>query len=125
MDFFDNAVSKAKEALDVACKKTSEVVSTQKQKFDIASLENKRTKDFELLGEIYYNKIKNETVDDKSINELVCAINEKNQKIKELNEEINSLKNKRICPNCGTTIDNYSVYCNACGKKVIIDSEED
>ena len=50
MDFFDDAVNKAKEALDVACKKTNEVVTTQKQRFDIASLEAKRTRDFEALG---------------------------------------------------------------------------
>ena len=35
MEFFDNAVNKAKEAIDIACKKTNEVVSTQKQKFDV------------------------------------------------------------------------------------------
>lgn len=44
MDFIDDAVTKAKEAFDVACKKTNEVVTTQKQKFDIASLEAKRIK---------------------------------------------------------------------------------
>ena len=33
MDFFADVVSKAKEAIDVASKKTGEVVNTQKQKF--------------------------------------------------------------------------------------------
>ena len=32
MDFFDDMVNKAKEAIDVASKKTGEVVNTQKQK---------------------------------------------------------------------------------------------
>ena len=58
MDFIDDAVTKAKEAFDVACKKTNEVVTTQKQKFDIASLEAKRTKDFEALGRFYYSELK-------------------------------------------------------------------
>ena len=58
MDFFDNAVSKAKDVFDVACKKTEEVVTTGKQKLDIATLENKMTKDFEALGRIYFEQIK-------------------------------------------------------------------
>ena len=37
MDFLDNAVVKAKEAFDIAYKKTNEVVNTSKQKFDIAT----------------------------------------------------------------------------------------
>ena len=37
MDFFDNAIEKAKEVFDVARKKTNDVVSTGKQKFDVAT----------------------------------------------------------------------------------------
>ena len=44
MDFLENALDKAREVIDVACKKTNEVVITEKQKFDIASIENKRAK---------------------------------------------------------------------------------
>ena len=58
MDFFDNALDKARETIDIVSKKTGEVVMAQKQKFDIATLQNKRAKDFEKLGEIYYNLIK-------------------------------------------------------------------
>ena len=57
MDFLDNALEKAKEVFDVARTKTTEVVSTQKQKFDVVSLENKRSKDFEQLGIFYFDMI--------------------------------------------------------------------
>lgn len=124
MDFIDNAVTKAKEAIDVACKKTNEVVNTQKQKFDIATLENKRAKDFELLGMIYYESLKECGAEDKKINAIVSEINAKNEKIKKLKEEINSVKNKRICPKCGAAVDNCSNYCNACGEKLVFESEE-
>ena len=77
MDFFDDAVNKAKEALDVACKKTNEVVTTQKQRFDIASLEAKRTRDFEALGRYYYAEIKDAEITDEKAAELVTAINAK------------------------------------------------
>lgn len=125
MDFLDDMLSKAKDAIDVASKKTGEVVNTQKQKFDIASLESKRSKDFAVLGEIYYNKIKDGECDDENISELVLAIKEKSDKIDKLKAEINSAKNKRICPKCGAAIDQISNYCNACGEKLFYDSEED
>ena len=125
MDFFDDMVNKAKEAIDVASKKTGEVVNTQKQKFDIASLESKRAKDYAVLGEIYYNKIKDGAVEDKNVSELVLAIKEKSEKIEKLKAEVNSAKNKRICPKCGAAIEQTSNYCNACGAKLFFDSEED
>ena len=125
MDFFDDMLSKAKDAIDVASKKTGEVVNTQKQKFDIAALESKRAKDFAVLGEIYYNKIKDGEASDENISELVLSIKEKNDKIDKLKAEINNAKNKRICPKCGAAIDQISNYCNACGEKLFYDSEED
>ena len=125
MDFFDDMLSKAKDAIDVASKKTGEVVNTQKQKFDIASLESKRAKDFAVLGEIYYNKIKDGEEEDENISELVLSIKEKSDKIDKLKAEINNAKNKRICPKCGAAIDQISNYCNACGEKLFYDSEED
>ena len=125
MDFFDDMVNKAKEAIDVASKKTGEVVNTQKQKFDIASLESKRAKDYAVLGEIYYNKIKEGAVEDENVSELVLAIKEKSEKIEKLKAEVNSAKNKRICPKCGAAIEQTSNYCNACGAKLFFDSEED
>ena len=38
MGFLDDAINKTKEVFDVACQKTGEVVTTEKQKFNIASL---------------------------------------------------------------------------------------
>ena len=75
MDFLnsiDQAMNKAKEVFDVACKKTGEVVNTQKQKFDVSSLENKRAKDFEKLGSLYFDLIKNEKIENEIIAELVA-----------------------------------------------------
>ena len=118
MDFLDNAIDKAKEAIDIARKKTNEVVNTGKQKLDIASLQNKRSKDFEALGEIYYNLIKDTEIDDANTKLIVEEINFKNQKISELNQEINSAKYKRTCPACMAANSENAVYCSACGEKL-------
>ena len=123
MDLFDNAINKAKEVFDVAYKKTNDVVTTQKQKFDVASIESKRNKDYIRLGEIYYNMIKDTETENTEVNDLVKSITEKNEKIKELKQEINSAKNKRVCPVCNANIDENAVFCSACGTKLTIDGE--
>lgn len=126
MEFFDDAVSKAKEAIDVACKKTNEVVTLQKQKFNVAALESRRAKDFQLLGEIIYNKIKDDETEDGNIANLVASIKEKDEKIAELRGIINNAKNKRVCPECSAIIDRNSNYCNVCGADLnAVKSEEE
>ena len=121
MDFFDDAVSKAKEVFGVAKRKTEDVVTTQKQKFDIASMENKLEKDYAMLGKLYFKAIGNDEIEDENVKSIVDAIKEKNQKIAEIKEELSAAKNKRICPKCMAEIDANAVFCSACGERVIID----
>ena len=123
MEFLDNAVNMAKEAFDIAYKKTEKVVTTQKQKLDVVSIENKRAKDFAALGEIYFDMIKDSEIDNIQVKELVESIKEKNQKIADLKSEIIAAKNKRICPECGANISESSIYCNICGAKLVYESE--
>lgn len=118
MGFLDDAISKTKEVLDIACQKTGEVVTTEKQKFSIASLKSKREKDFADLGRLYFDLIKDSTDIDDNTRNLVDAIAEKNEEIARLNEEIQNAKNKRICLSCGANVDVNSSYCNICGKKL-------
>lgn len=88
MDFLDNACSIAKEAIEIVSKKTNEVVTTQKQKFSIASLKNKRSKNFERLGQIFYKQIGGAEIDDEKVDELVSQINEQNEQIALLEKEL-------------------------------------
>jgi len=121
MDFFDNALEKAKEAFDIVSKKTGEVVTTQKQKFDIATLENKRAKDFEKLGEIYFSLIKNQEIEDSATKEIVESIIKKENEIYQLKDELNAARFQRICPACNANISKTAVYCSACGAKLEIE----
>ncbi|MBQ6847542.1 MAG: hypothetical protein IJO62_01330 [Clostridia bacterium] len=88
MDFFENAVSKAKDVFDVACKKTGEVVNTGKQKLDIATLENKMAKDFERLGRVYFEQIKDADGLDEATAKIKNAILEKQSEINKIKEEM-------------------------------------
>ena len=125
MEFFDNALNKAREAIDIACKKTEEVVSVQKQKFDIATIENKRNKDFEKLGKLYFESLDNNESDNAQINVLVQEIKLKNEKIEQLKNEIKETKNARVCPKCSAFVDDNAVFCSTCGTKIEFDSEDD
>ena len=118
MGYLEDAISKTKEVFDVACQKTGEFVVTEKQKFSVASLKSKREKDFAALGKIYFELVKDETEVDDDTRNLVDAIIQKSEEIERLNEEIQMLKNKRICPNCYANIDVKSSYCNICGIKI-------
>ena len=55
---------------------------------------------------------------------LIEDIKSKNEKIDSLFEEMNAIKNKRICPSCGNAVPNESVFCNRCGAQLYFDSEE-
>lgn len=118
MEFFENAFSKAKEVFDVACKKTGEVVTVQKQKIDIATIENKRNKDYLALGKLYFDKIKDTGIDDNEVAELVSAIKEKSEQIKQINEEIKETKNMKTCPNCESFVKDEDLFCSVCGEKI-------
>ena len=89
MDFFENALNTAKEALEIVSQKTEEVVTTGKQKYAIASLKNKNSKCYESLGRIYFEKLIDTEIDDEDTKYLVQIISENEEKIAELYEELN------------------------------------
>ena len=121
--FFDNAFDKAKNAFEVAYKKTGEIVSIEKLRFNLSSLKSKRTKLYTALGQEYYFKIQNsEDLADTEKN-VVEQISDLNEKIEEITNEINFAKSKRICPKCGAAIDERSIDCNYCGEKITFDFE--
>lgn len=122
-DSFESAVNKAKDVLDVACKKTGEVVNIQKLKIDASTLESKREEDFAALGKIYFDSIKNSEDVDENVAGLAADIKEKTEQINKLRDEISASKNKRVCPSCGAFVEKNSVYCSVCGAKITFDGE--
>ncbi|MBO4694103.1 MAG: zinc ribbon domain-containing protein [Clostridia bacterium] len=118
MEFFDDAVNKTKEVFETVSKKTGEVIATEKQRFDMASLKTKREKDYTALGKLYFDLVKDDENAAEDVKVLVDAIKEKSSQIDKLAAQIQGAKNKLICSNCGAKIDNNSIYCNICGEKL-------
>ena len=124
MDFLDNAIVKAKEAFGVVSKKTEEIVTTEKQKFDVNSLKAKLQKDYAKLGKYYFETVLANGEADENVKDTVEAIKEKLNEIEKLNAEILAAKAKRLCPACSAAVPENAKFCNNCGEKLIIDSEE-
>ena len=90
MEVFDTALDKAKDVLTVAYKKTEEMVTTGKQKFDIAAIKAKLSKDYEKLGKIYFEQIKDSDTVEGTVLNLKNAILEKQNNIEKIKEEMNN-----------------------------------
>ena len=88
MDFFDEAVGKAKDIFDVARKKTGDAVNTGKLKLEIATIETKMAKDFETLGKIYFESIKDSEDLDSATAKIRDLIAEKQNKIEAIKVEL-------------------------------------
>ena len=124
MELFNEALTKAKEAIEVAYKKTGEVVTTQKQKIDVATLENKCNKVYAALGKLYFDETKDSTDLDIETKALVLDIKNYLSKIESLKSEINAAKKLKNCPNCNATINETDIFCPICGSKTVTESEE-
>lgn len=118
MGILENAITKTKDILEIARVKTDEVVTIEKRKFKVASLKTKREKDFAKLGKIYFNIIKNQDELDDDVTALVNNIIEKTEEISRLNAEIQVIKSRRVCTNCGSGVEESASYCNNCGVKL-------
>ncbi len=123
-EFFDNAFEKAKSAIETAYKKTGEIVSVEKLKFNISSLKSKREKLYANLGKSFYDSVPDANLLDSEKKEIFDKITEMSDKINDLYDEINYVKSKRVCPHCGSPIDENAVFCSKCGEKVIFDSAD-
>lgn len=118
MGFLEDAVGKTKEVFDIACKKTDEILTIEKQKFTLASLKSKREKDFAALGKIYFELVKDDENADEDVLNIVDDIATKSDEIDKLEAEIRYMKYQRICTECGASVDAKSTYCNNCGAKL-------
>lgn len=115
----DNIFVKAKEVFETAYKKTGDAVSVGKQRLDIASLENKLNKSYEILGKVCYDEVSHGgSFDAEAAKPIFEDIAEKRKQIEEMKKEIARNKNKKVCPRCNQTVDKSSAYCNSCGAKI-------
>lgn len=115
MDSFDQTVQKAKEVFSVACQKTGEVVSAQKLKIDLAALQSKLTKAYAKLGELQYEKLKEQQPEEIALKAALSQVKSALDEIAEVKEKIGKMQGKKLCPICGGRINDDSKFCSICG----------
>ena len=117
MDFFNKLGNLANKTYKSASKKTGELAKETKLK--IKMNENKaKIKDlYEEIGKnIYQRHIHGEEVQIKEDLDSYCSkIDEISKEQEKLQEELLTLKNKKICENCYTEIELNVRYCPHCG----------
>jgi len=118
MSIFDNTIDKAKNAAEVAGKKTAGFVNLQKLKMRYASLNVKLSKLYEALGKKCYSA---PDVCVESTSELRTKIDMMIANIKQIQQEIALAKGQKVCQNCGATNPGDADFCNRCGAKVGFD----
>lgn len=121
MGILEETAVKAKDAFDVVAKKTGEVWSAQKVKYNIASVNSQLSKDYETLGRICYEALGSDDTklyESEEAAELRASIDDKLEKIKEYEAQLDAAKKVTVCPDCGTKCAADAVFCSKCGKRL-------
>lgn len=121
MGILEETAVKAKDAFDVVAKKTGEVWSAQKVKYNIASVNSQLSKDYETLGRICYEALGDENAklgESEEVAELKASIAEKLEKIKDYEAQLDAAKKVAVCPDCGAKCAADAVFCSKCGKRL-------
>lgn len=95
-DFFDNAVDKAKNLFDAACHKTDEVIAVEKLKIKQASCKNKISKDYKLLGKLYFESFKDNEDIPEEFKQLIKDIEYNFSLIEKAQKDIDVIKESGV-----------------------------
>ena len=127
MEFFNKIGDIASKTYKNASQKTGEIAKEAKIKMKMNENKSKINDLYEEIGKIVYQKyINNEEVKiEEDLNTYCNQIDELSKEIEKCQEEVLSLKNKRICENCYAEIELSSKYCPHCGFEQAEEKEED
>lgn len=113
----ENAVSKAKEFIDAASDKISGVIDEQKLRVKITTERSKVKKEYQKLGEAYYDSLKKGSVF-VADEDTIASIDEKNITISELERALAEATGNVVCPECEEFNTKDSEFCKKCGFKL-------
>jgi len=127
MDFLNKLKNVANKTYKNASQKTGELAKEAKLKMKMNENKAKIKDLYEEIGKIIYQKhIHEEEVKIKEdLNTYCSQIDEISKEQEKLQEELLTLKNKRICENCYTEIELNVKYCPHCGFEQSAEKVED
>lgn len=127
MDFLNKLGDIANKTYKNASQKTGEIAKEAKIKMKMNENKSKINDLYEEIGKIVYQKYinKEEVKIEEDLNTYCNQIDEFSKEIEKCQEEVLSLKNKKICENCYAEIDLSSKYCPHCGFEQVEEKKED
>ena len=114
----DNICRYVSEKTDDLAQKISEEMAVQKIQSQIREADREISCIFQKIGELVYEKMKEESAADEKLGTLIAAVGIKKASIQEHKKRIAKIKNMDTCRYCGKFVERSAVYCPYCGKKI-------
>ncbi len=118
MGVFEDILVKARGAVDALGEKAGQFVDVSKLNIKHAELKADLKKEFESLGKMIYNCEKNHIDSASECSNFISRIDGIYTQIKELKDQIATMKNKIICKSCNTFNSTGASFCSKCGKSL-------
>ena len=118
MGMVEDTVVKAKEAFDVAAKKTNEVIALQKLKVSASTVNSQMTKAYGVLGRLTYDMHVTGKDNTTAIDALLEELDGYQKELEALEGKIALAKGLKICATCGQKNSAASDFCGKCGSKL-------
>lgn len=116
-DFFEDLGKKIGETAEAVTNMAGEAMEIQRIKNQIRSLERSNDRDMVDLGKMLYDRFKEGEMFDTEVMELCDAVQKREEKIAEYEEEAASLKGAVKCTGCQKNVAKDMAYCPFCGTK--------
>jgi len=118
VSIFDSIGKKIGETAQAAQKKANNTIEITKLNKAISNEEAKIEKIYNELGRKLYDFYAQGHNIDEEFEQECEEISIYKDNIKDLKKKIMELKNIRLCPNCGSEIDEDNLYCSKCGARI-------
>jgi len=115
MSFLDDVFVNAAAAVDAMGKAANEMVDKSKVFISTAELRNKISASFETLGRYVYDTHAANNTDPAVVTQYANEISELISELKNLQDNIVASSGKKVCPVCGCSNSNDSLFCKKCG----------
>ena len=125
MAFLDDLDRKVTSLGQGVKQKSKEVTDSVKLNSALKSLGNQKKEEYEKLGEAYFKLCcENEEKAVPELEEFTAHLKELISQEKELQEQIQKIKNVVYCPNCNAELPGESKFCNVCGTEIKLVQKE-
>lgn len=118
MKALEELITKAKGAVDVIGEKAGQFASVSKLSLKVIDMKAQLKHEFEELGKMVYENYGSEEESDSAIASQVQSIKELETELEKLKNQIAFMKNKILCKSCGNQNEVGALYCSKCGENL-------